>query len=515
MDYIKSQKIIQDFESNVDVVSIKYNDVSIWPILKNYLTWGLLKFSEQDEKGHTQNNNKILVKNNIGQKIKFHFTQIHTLILSYLKYQYALLKYKLKVEKFNILCIDVSSKLYEDNVNGKRYSRYFSPYVDFLKEQDSLLLLNTVNLYNDIGERNMEPYFFNAKLYFSYNKIFNSYLKKICKSKLTIHNFNYLSDYFKSTPYNNVFSQSFLTNELEEITIYESFWIHFLKIKKPQIICLSCHYGNRSHYGMLSAAKKLKIKTVEIQHGVALSELYAGYYKTQNGGYNYLPSYYWCWSKFDAENIIKSRKNSSVFSPIVGGNLWLGKSIGEQIVNDDDVELDKILKKAAPLKIVLVTLQHSMPISDILIEAIEKTLDKNIFWLIRFHPRDYIDPGYREKYINALANFTNVEYTHASKASIYNILKYVDFHVTHFSNVAVEAISFNVPTILLGDRFRDFYKDYINAGVFFIGEDGNQICKLLIEKSNMNFEMIDRFKMQYENSVAVSAFSLIKSSNIQ
>lgn len=506
MDYNKARAIVEEFELNVDVVNVKYNNVSIWPILKNYLRWGLLRYTEEEKS--SVNTNKKNVTKSIWHKIQFHFSQIYNLVSCYLKFHYTLLKYKIKVKNYNVLCIDVSDKLYEDIVDGKRYSRYFSPYVDFLKKQDSVLFLNSINSGSEIKNKNLEPYYYNKSLYFTYNKIRKSYLKKIGGKKNVIENFDYVHNYFKNAPYSSVISKDFLTNDLEEISIYESFWMNFLKAKKPKLIYLSCHYGNRSHYGMLSAAKQLNIKTVEIQHGIALSEIYLGYYNTPIGGYNYLPDYYWCWSKFDAENILRSRNKSTEFLPVVGGNLWLGKSINENLLNEYDFELEKIVKERSPKKIIFVTLQHSIPVSESLIDAIRSS-DEDCFWLIRFHPRDYVDPEYRKKYVAAFSNLKNVEYVNATKASLYNILKFVNVHITHHSNVAVEAISFNVPTILLGDKFKDIYKDYIDAGVFFIANNSIEIERLLDTIIELDSELMERFKMQYEESVALNAFNEI------
>lgn len=510
MDHNSANLILEDIESKLDITSFKFKNKCIWPILKYHLLFGMLKFKE--ERGNTNNVKTNVVNIRILKKVKAHFLQIKALLLNYFKFKVSFLRYKIQVKHYDILCIDVADNLYEETVNEKKYSRYFTPYVEFLKSNGDMLLLNTNKSNFNHDNKYITPYIFNTEAYTIYKRILISYKKKFTAYKQEIKNFSIYKNYIKNEIYANVVTEAFLIRELEEVDIYESVWLKLLKVVKPKTIFLSCYYGNNSNYGLISAANILSIKTIEIQHGVASGDMYLGYNKLTKKTKNYLPDFYWCWSIYDEFNILTTRKNSKIFTPIVGGNLWFAKSINENIKNNSDDELKKIIKLKSPQKIIFVTLQHSISLSNILIDAIRLS-QPDWLWLIRFHPRDYVDSNYRTNYINAFSKFSNVEYEYSSKANIYSILKQVNVHVTHFSTTAIEAISFEIPTILLDDTFQNIYKEYIDSGIFYIAKDGDQIIKYVSNNLSINTEKSNYFKMQYDADIALSALKKILNSN--
>lgn len=73
----------------------------------------------------------------------------------------------------------------------------------------------------------------------------------------------------------------------------------------------------------------------------------------------------------------------------------------------------------------------------------------------------------------------NVEYLLSTEDNLYGLFDLVDIHVTHYSTIAIEAISFNLPTILIGDNFANLYKAYTEAGHFYVANDSKQILKFI------------------------------------
>ena len=242
------------------------------------------------------------------------------------------------------------------------------------------------------------------------------------------------------------------------------------------------------------AAKQLNIRTIEIQHGISLGAMYMGWSKEPTGGYDLLPEYYWSWSLADIDALKFSRKKSKSFKPILGGNLWFEKNMQETMANDADIQLKELIRNASPLKIILVSLQHSLPLSQTLIDSIQHS-SKDWLWLIRFHPRDFVDPEYRANYIKALSGFNHVEYEFTTKANLYSLLKKVNVQITHFSTVAIESISFKVPTILLDDKMKDTFKMYIDSNIFFIANTSDELLGNISNNISINEKTYDYYKL--------------------
>ncbi len=498
MDYNSAKNIIEKIETEINVTSITYNNKAIWPIIKNYLFFGLLKQSHNNDTANEKGENS---ENEFIQKNKTinHFKNLK----NYISYQ---LKFKQSLQQINfnkgndnsILVVDVDDALYVDEYENRKYSRYITPYLEFFKQKNEVLFLN-LSESKPLINKYTEPIWINSFYFTESKKIISYYFKNLFKTKKT-KNLNLITDYLNNKEYKNALNTTHLISNLKSIDVYESLWLTVLKKAKPKLVFLECYYGNKKLYGLIAASKKLNIKVVDIQHGSVLDQMYIGWQKTPKNGYDYLPDYYWCWSKNDVNIVGNSRLNSQELKPILGGNLWMQKQLTRKFNNKSNDNLQLILKNNYE-KIILVTLQHSIPISQILLDAINNS-SKKWLWLIRFHPNDLVDHNYRKTYITALENNKNVEFNETTKADMYWLFQQSTNHITHHSTSAVEAITFKLPTILLGRKFETIYKEYIDANFFYLAETGNDICNLINSKLTFNEDLYNNYKTEILESVA-------------
>ncbi len=499
MDYQSAVKVIDQLESEFSVEMTKYEEHYVWPILKYYLLANLLKISDTKEAP------SVIIKKS---STSFYFKLINKIgvvsggVKSYINFKVKWIFFKVKIKPVDYLVLDVKDSLYEDEIDGKKYSKYISPYAEFLNRDGNSILINTLETSIGGAVKIIPPIELRSKYFIDYKKAFNQLLRRGSKqASPKIECFKFIKTFFENKPYPILLDEELMTYLLDDVLLFEEFWSRILKVVKPKAVFFECYYGNLSNYGLISAAKKLSIKTIDIQHGISLGVNYLNWSKTPDGGYDFLPDYYWCWGNIDVNNVLKSRNSSKEMQPLLGGNLWLSKNIKSEIENPCNVLIKELIKDSKPRKVIIVSLQHSIPISMFLLDAIQKS-KVDILWLIRFHPRDYLDPGYREAFIKSIEGLNNVEFEFTTKANLYGLFRFVDIHITHHSNVAVEAISFKIPTILLGDKFIELYSSYIEAKHFFIALNENEILNHIESDIRINEENYDLFKMQSDYSIA-------------
>ena len=497
MDYNLARKIIEDIETKTGVQTISYNGRFAWPVIKYHFFFGLLKWGQV---GNSNTSEQKPYTPGLLKKLNAHFRNMRLLVSNYFKAEREFQKLKKVRGNQSVLFLDVTDAEYVDEMTGKKYSRYISPYYEFMKEKRDVFFINVAEKKSAYIKKN-EPYYFSSEYGLGNFHIKNYYNKKFNKSRKSISGISLISDAIQNEHYANVLSEDILIEDLELTAAYERLWNKVLAILKPKLIVLECFYGNPNYSGLLAASKKRKIKSVDLQHGISADQMYMGWTKTPNEGYDLLPDYYWCWSKYDVNNIMSSRQQSPALSPMLGGNLWFRKQLSETRKNVSNNHIESLLSCGSYKKIMLVTLQHSIPVSDILIKAINNS-DKDWLWLVKFHPLDFVDPEYRNRYKAALKDCKNVEYENTTGADLYFLLKKANVHLTHHSTSSIEAISLKVPTILLGNKFETIFKEFIDSKNFYVAQTETEILGLIEKNITTNEATFDYFKNETSEAVA-------------
>jgi hypothetical protein len=87
---------------------------------------------------------------------------------------------------------------------------------------------------------------------------------------------------------------------------------------------------------------------------------------------------------------------------------------------------------------------------------------------------------------------------------LYALLRHADHHVTGWSSVAYEALSFGVPTTLIHPTARQLYPDYIAHGHFRYAAEGEALCR--------SIETAERPATEEENPYIVSDLGFVRAS---
>ncbi|WP_187240734.1 hypothetical protein [Mesonia sp. HuA40] len=216
--------------------------------------------------------------------------------------------------------------------------------------------------------------------------------------------------------------------------IFSKIVLNRIKAKQIHFLC----YYSEFNYALIAAAKKLNIKTVEMQHGpqTSIHLAYGSWSRVPKNGYSTLPQEFWSWDKISA-NVIKCWiKNNEHHKVRVVGHPWV-----------DYWRIDNFQDK----RFILYSLQPNPPsfeelFSKPILNLITQTKEP---WLIRLHPRQLDSYDKIEELLRKNKIYTKSNLYIASHEPLPELLKKTKLHLTHFSGTTIEAAMFDVQTVLL------------------------------------------------------------------
>lgn len=286
------------------------------------------------------------------------------------------------------------------------------------------------------------------------------------------------------------FTEDILSKLIQTLEIYIHLFTDVLIQLKPHAVFLTTYY-HLPCMGLICAARRLGIPTVDVQHGKQgkYHAAYNHWLAIPEDGYLLLPDYFWVWGEESQKNILIGREaNPHVHVPLIGGNLWLSRWISGQIDYQPpqaSQDFYQRLKRAS--KCILISLQPPHPyIPDIILKAIQQS-DPSWLWLIRLHPRSIQD---KPAILAQLAHYglsERVECDLATQEPLYAILRHTHHHITRFSTVCYEALYFNIPTTLIGTEARDLYADYIERGTFYYANTADELLQSIVVAKTQHF----------------------------
>ncbi|MEX1014119.1 MAG: hypothetical protein WDZ80_03080 [Candidatus Paceibacterota bacterium] len=445
------KKLIVKIEQNYDVNSWVHNGYKIWPVLRIALYMILVNRLIKHQKQYKK------TKQNYLKSLLLCF--LHTKdILQYRK---------------NTKYLYVGATTYCVNYKGYMYNRYFDPLMD--ANTFSSIYLSKSDSKN--GVYKPERHLLTKSIF----KVFSGF-NKFFKSQSKSHNYvDKLCDILKN--------ENVRVDEIKEklkksvIDVDSSYFIYLILFKRlnPEQIWVLWYYSYEV-LGMLIAADKLSIPTIDLQHGGQGENhlAYNSWTKVPKEGYEALPNYFYTWDASSANHIntwaLKNKKHSAV----VFGNPWVEGWKKNKFVESD---------YEWPENIILYTLQPlNDPIEDFLIDTVKKS-DDNWNWWFRLHPRQIDDENLisdRLKRCNLLdrVNIQDATYLHLPE-----ILLHTEVHITQFSGSAGEAYQFGIPTILINKIGVDYYKEYIKSNDLMYSsteKDSNRLYSMLKELITKN-----------------------------
>lgn len=473
MDYQRAIEIITTLEKEFEVNSVKYEGIKVWPLIRAAIG-----------KQINQPHNNFMSRDQRLAKSKNYLSPLKQRVLTF------------------------SSPFSESQQNAQLSQASPVDIVFFSRACDHSDLINgnLINRHIDTIIQLMEtiPNVNHLKLELLTNKVISEKYPRFCKTEIlrpflpSINPFrpNYIQ-YFK-TLRQKVFKisgidlkEDYFLNQIKVLKQYELFFLNILSILKPRQVFLVCYYYLQA-MALISACKKLNIKTIDIQHGKQGKKhvMYTHWTKIPEDGYEVLPDYFWSWGKESKENIEKWQpKMCNHHKPIVGGNCWLANWInGEEYKLDLEVNnfLSSLTNEYS--KVILVTLQPFNDLKEIIPEILVQAMlnsPKNWIWLVRLHPRQRHPLEKIKGYLKQFS-INNFEIEQSSNIPLYALLKHSHKHITCWSSVCYEALLFKVPTIIIHSNGLQLYERYINEGKFSYAKTTSQLLKQLNRKVDPN-----------------------------
>lgn len=428
-------KFIISLEQKFDVDKWKVNGVDIWPPIRISIIFFLIRtYLTKIDLSPIEIAKPVNKKSDLKGQLKELIIQVK----NYAKYKIWIKKLKEKRTLFFSNSINLS--IHEN----KNIIRFIDPLVwEYSLENDSCII--------DYGTYNNNYKFFNESIRVDLNygiQFYDSYKEYFLNLFSTSNEKNKINPAFQDfiNYLNNldpIFHQ--LENELKSIfkkdsyySFYNNFFYDILKKIKPKSLVIMVYYENHLNFAITFMANKLKIKTIEMQHGPQTENqtAYGNFTKIPIEGFNSMPKIYWCWDESSRSPINKWIVNKSNVYAILGGNPWIEYWKNKNIKSENS---NYILYSLQPKPL---ELDQLFP--DSIVRIIKS---KKFPWVLRTHPR-------QDK--TALLNFLqeidildkiDIEDSNISPLplSIYNCL----LHVTNFSGTTIEAAIMKKKTVLL------------------------------------------------------------------
>lgn len=263
--------------------------------------------------------------------------------------------------------------------------------------------------------------------------------------------------------------------QLKEIS---GFYKKILKRVKPKLTFIENYYWMVG-FAFNLACRELDIPSMDIQHGAQgdLHRAYGRWHKVPKDGYELLPTYFWCWSDYEADAINRwSIDVTPSHRAIAGGNLFLELWVkgDKEFIKQYDIIVNQI-KPFDSIVQILYTLNGFETKDELfkLINLINQT-PSNYFWWLRCHPFR-LDQKNKINELFASYDIKNVNIDAATELPLYAILRHMDIHITTYSSTVIEAEKFNVPSISINKYGTELYSELINLGWVLPAYTNNEI----------------------------------------
>ncbi len=476
MDYKTTIERILAIENAMDVTSIRYKGLHLWPFVRMQLWQRLLhpnKYAPPAAIGLRR------LAHELSQG--FFRPDFYAPYLEHAKRHRNNLAQLKDYGAVDMLLFSRESD-HQDVFGGRHYNRLIDPFVDLIKTKYTFLKLELItDRTEETLPRFQHTYFFDSLDYLrcdAQRSVIAAFQKTSTIER--IHKGSVLTQLLAGTRFDLALTEEYLMMEGERLLHYIRYFKETLAAIRPRVVMLNNYYDNLG-MALVAAAKSMGIVTVDIQSDVQgrYHGMYSFWANAPENGYEMIPDICWNWGKPAVEHI---RQEMSVASPrpLIGGHLWLAKWLdqepaGYSLEAEDYAFLEGL---QASQKVVLVSLQQDdRTIPSTIVEAMRKA-PPDWYWLIRLHPRQRQKIEKLEAALEEL-HIENVNVEQASLLPLYPLLKHCQRHVTQWSAIAVEALRFNVPSLIIHPTGRGLFWHYLKEGHFSYANDAEGIMDAL------------------------------------
>ncbi|MGP9468261.1 hypothetical protein ACT3RU_14785 [Halomonas sp. TP35] len=368
----------------------------------------------------------------------------------------------------------------QTRINGYIYNRITDPVFEVARTLGRAKKVEVVKSIGDITSHRVHDV----------DVVLPPMLRKVGYAPLTDRPKDFLVHVQKYLPEAKFDERSY--NECVEWFFHQrDFYLQLLKCYNPKVIFF---VGFDYHYALVCAAKKLGIKTVDLQHGVQAgwSPVYNRWQAIPRQGYELLPDVFWVWGDYDANKIRENFGDDPEvcgIEPLIGGFPWLErqKDLMDEVLPASLSRLQKhiINKKNSTTsfveemhegasgvrevgepssteknkKVGVLTLQDQISLPFLFEKIILDTSDR-IEWIIKRHPKHQsIDLSSLKGKATYSREIDNISFMALARVA--------DIHMTECSTTVIEADYFGVPSVVCGYQGFLNYSDFIELGMVF------------------------------------------------
>jgi len=260
-----------------------------------------------------------------------------------------------------------------------------------------------------------------------------------------------------------------IIDDTRMIKAYVEFFASIIERQRPRAAFVVSYYGSGTAMALNAACHRAGITSVDIQHGCQGRQHFAyGRWRSfPAGGYELLPSVFWCWSNEETSAINEWCQNTgSAHRAVNGGNpveaMWLEAQ--EPTVRQIDRTLKELAGRHKGKKQVLYTLQGRLDEAMVrqLFFYVKATAESH-FWWLRAHPCHLEHVRLLEAERQRM-QLNNVNVAQAASLPLYALLRFVDCHVTGYSSTVLEAERFGVPSVVTDTNADTFLRQALDSG---------------------------------------------------
>lgn len=293
-----------------------------------------------------------------------------------------------------------------------------------------------------------------------------------------------------------------------------SWFEKLLKIIRPKIVFLGGFFVS-TEAALVSACRKLGIRTVECQHGRCgdLNAFFTHWSRIPEKGYDTMPDFFWAWGEATKQQVTNGRTDHfDIFRPVVGGHRWLAKwKSGIPFKLEPSIE-SFLEQLGACEKVILYSFQTlAEPLPDHVLKAMRSS-PKGWCWLLRLHPLMLADISTLEAYLkeNGVVHF---EIERATTTPLFALLSKSHHHVTCSSSVAVEAATFGIPTSIVSPEGQRGFEKLIGNGLYLYAADTDVLLKQIHDSKPMGLGFGDDNYIETSDTKANEALDTILNLN--
>lgn len=450
----KIKNIILDFENKYPVNSWKVDNIEIWPYVRNKLYIFLLNYGVDKKEA---------IVNRIPQSKELN-TSLFNKGIRFIFSYFELLNFYGNLNEKDILFLSVP--IHRINYKGRAFNRYFDPIIEKYNLIDEVYVMENQHTTKDV---------FHSEAVIPLKKFIDIFrLKERFKSKVknqssAVSEDIFLMDYesfhkevnqlFPGTDEIGI-SKQHLLSWAAKIKSTSRFFVKIFKKINPSKVIVQSFNSFDDFYAALYSANKLSIRTIDFQHGFQTDYhmIYSNWSKFPEKGYNILPREYWHWDENSSKNVKSWAGSNTEIKSIVVGHPYLSYWVEKK--NRKVQSSDKLVFYSLGIQ------QMDVLFPERLLDVIRKT---QMHWVIRLHPRSNIR-------LNDIHELFQKERIALSKITIQDPFEsplpealansYV--HLTHFSGCVIEAKMMGIPTIIISEAGKEYFRKYIdNFSVYF------------------------------------------------